>query len=168
LKAPIIVAVIVGAIAAIGPHAGAADTRPAPMATFETADGSAVRLDAFRGKVVLVDFWASWCPPCKTSFPALDNLFQAYESRGLQVFAVNLDERRRDAEAFLHEHPHTMPVVFDARGETPKAFGVRGMPTSFVIDRSGAIRFTHTGYSATIGEQYRQEIDLLLAERVHP
>jgi thiol-disulfide isomerase/thioredoxin len=127
-----------------------------------------VRLDAFRGKVVLIDFWASWCAPCQTSFPALDALFREYESRGVQVLAVNLDERRRDADAFLRERPHTMPVLFDPRGEAPKAFGVKGMPSSFVIDRAGTIRFTHSGYSANVGQQYRQEIDLLLSERARP
>ena len=168
MKTLIIAAAVAGAAVAIGASARGADSRPAPNVALETADGSTVRLDAFRGKVVLVDFWASWCVPCKTSFPALDALYREYESRGLQVLAVNLDERRRDADAFLREHPHTMPVLFDPHGEAPKAFGVKGMPTSFVIDRAGTIRFTHMGYSANIGQQYRQEIDLLLSERARP
>jgi cytochrome c biogenesis protein CcmG/thiol:disulfide interchange protein DsbE len=145
-------------------RAAMADSKAAPNVTFQTADGSSMRLSEYKGRVVLIDFWASWCAPCKTSFPALDALYRAYEPRGLQVLAVNLDERRRDADAFLSEHPHTMPVLFDLHGEAPKAFGVQGMPTSFVIDRTGAIRFTHMGYSANIAQQYRQEIGLLLSE----
>ena len=127
-------------------------------------DGTRVDLASYRGKVVLVDFWASWCPPCKTSFPALDALYRQYESEGLAVLAVNLDERRRDAETFLDAHPHTLTVLFDPKGESAVAFGVKGMPSSFVIDRSGAIRFTHMGYSGNVEESYRREIVQLLAE----
>src|SRR5204862_6504758 len=93
-----------------------AASRTAPDVTLETGSGDAVRLSDFRGKVVLVDFWASWCVPCKTSFPALDALYREYRSRGVEVLAVNLDERRRDADAFLDEFPHTMSVLFDPKG----------------------------------------------------
>src|SRR5204863_9604836 len=113
---------------------------------------------------VLIDFWASWCIPCKTSFPALDTLYREYQPRGLEVLAVNLDERRRDADTFLAARPHTMPVLFDPKGVSPLAFAVRGMPSSFLIDRAGNIRFTHMGYSESIGEQYRWEIAQLVAE----
>ena len=164
MRSPTASAILLTGLTLVVGRAAIADSRAAPNVTFQAADGSSVRLSEYKGRVVLIDFWASWCAPCKTSFPALDALYRAYESRGLQVLAVNLDERRRDADAFLRDHSHSMPVVFDLRGEAPKAFGVQGMPTSFVIDRTGAIRFTHTGYSANIGQQYRQEIDLLLSE----
>jgi cytochrome c biogenesis protein CcmG/thiol:disulfide interchange protein DsbE len=143
----------------------AADIRPAPNVTLQDAQGATVRLADYKGKVVLIDFWASWCIPCRTSFPALDALYREYQPRGLEVLAVNLDERRRDADTFLATRPHTMPVLFDARGASPLAFAVRGMPSSFLIDRAGHIRFTHMGYSDNIGEQYRREIAQLIAER---
>ena len=96
-----------------------------------------VRMADAKGKVTLVDFWASWCPPCKESFPALDLIQRDYRARGVEVIAVNVDERQKDADAFLAAHPHQMLVVFDPQGESPKAFQVRGMPSSFVIDRQG-------------------------------
>jgi thiol-disulfide isomerase/thioredoxin len=138
--------------------------KPAPAVQLRLADGTLVRVQDYKGRVILVDFWASWCPPCKTSFPALDALYQQYRQRGLEVFAVNVDERRKDADTFLAEHPHVMPVVFDAKGESAKAFAIQGMPSSVIIDRQGNIRFTHTGYSAKVLDSYRTEIDLLLRE----
>jgi thiol-disulfide isomerase/thioredoxin len=154
--------IIAAAVAvAIGAAVRAADSRPAPNVTLEAADGSAVRVDAFRGKVVLIDFWASWCVPCKTSFPALDALYREYESRGLQVLAVNLDERRRDADLFLRDRPHTMPSSSTCTARRRRRSASRD--AELVRGRSGrTIRFTHMGYSANIGQQYRREIDLLL------
>jgi thiol-disulfide isomerase/thioredoxin len=136
----------------------------APRIALQTSDGTTVELASYQGKVLLVDFWASWCTPCKTSFPALDALFREYASRGLEVVAINLDERRRDADAFLGDHPHQMTVLFDPKGASPVAFGVKGMPSSFLIDKAGNIRFTHMGYSGNVAESYRREIAQLLAE----
>jgi len=143
----------------------AASSKAAPDVTLHTAEGTAVQLADFKGKVLLVDFWASWCVPCKASFPALDAIYREYQPRGFAVLAVNLDEERKNAEAFLAAHPHVMPVLFDPQGAAPVAFGVKGMPTSFVIDKTGAIRFTHQGYSGNIDLSYRQEIAQLLSER---
>jgi peroxiredoxin len=103
--------------------------------------------------------------PCKASFPALDRIYREYRPRGVDVLAVNVDEERRSADAFLSEHPHEMPVLFDPKGAAPAAFGVKGMPTSFVIDKTGAIRFTHTGYTDGVDVAYRQELAQLISER---
>jgi thiol-disulfide isomerase/thioredoxin len=138
--------------------------KPAPDVTFQTAQGTASRLTEHKGHVTLVDFWASWCEPCKKSFPALDTLSRQLQPRGLDVLAVNLDERRRDADAFLNARLHTMTILFDPKGAAPQAFGVQGMPSSFLIDRAGVIRFTHMGYSGDVEEQYRREILQLLSE----
>jgi cytochrome c biogenesis protein CcmG/thiol:disulfide interchange protein DsbE len=143
----------------------AGPSRLAPNVMLQSADGSSVELSTYRGKVLLVDFWASWCLPCKTSFPALDSLYQEYQPRGLEVLAVNLDERRADAAAFLGVHPHRLTVLFDPKGASPVAFGVKGMPSSFLIDKAGTIRFTHMGYSSNVDDSYRREIAQLLAER---
>ena len=144
--------------------AAAAPTQSLPRVALQTADGTTVQLASYQGKVLLVDFWASWCAPCKVSFPALDALFREYAPRGLAVVAVNLDERRRDADAFLGDHPHQLTVLFDPKGASPAAFGVKGMPSSFLIDKAGNIRFTHMGYSGNVDESYRREIAQLLAE----
>ena len=156
----------VAALVVLAPKwtAGAVSTHT-PNVVLQQADGTPVPLAAYEGKVLLVDFWASWCVPCKTSFPALDAIYREYQPRGLEVLAVNLDEERRSADAFLSVHPHRMSVLFDPRGTAPVAFGVKGMPSSFVIDRTGTIRFTHMGYSGDVDVRYRQEITQLLSER---
>ena len=154
-------ATVLGRGAVAAPVAAAA-----PAVQWSGPNGSVVRLADTKGKVVLVDFWASWCPPCKESFPALDTIQRDYRARGVEVIAVNVDERRQAAEAFLVAHPHQLLVVFDPHGESPKEFKVRGMPSSFVLDRRGDIRFSHQGYSQGVDAAYRRELDGLLAETV--
>lgn len=153
-----------GALTAASDRVSAAASKPAPDITLHNAAGEAIHLSDVRGKVVLVDFWASWCPPCQTSFPALDALYREYRERGVEVLAINVDEKRRDADAFLDCHSHALTVLFDPKGASPLAFGVKGMPSSFLIDREGNIRFTHMGYSGNVDESYRRELAQLLSE----
>ncbi|HXB54054.1 MAG TPA: TlpA disulfide reductase family protein [Vicinamibacteria bacterium] len=147
---------------------GTAGARPtpttAPTLELTTLEGKTVRLADFKGRVLLVDIWASWCGPCKSSFPSLDALYLELHPLGLDLLAVNVDERRRDADEFLSHHPHQMPVVLDPQGRVPEAFGAEAMPSSFLIDRSGNIRFRHAGYSPASLPVYRQEIARLLEE----
>jgi len=144
---------------------GAPALRAAPDLALPNADGTTIRLSAQKGKVVLVDFWASWCAPCKTSIPALDALYREYQPHGFEVLAINLDEQRRAADSFLSDRQYLMTVLFDPNGASPTAFDVKGMPSSFLIDKAGNIRFVHMGYSAAVDESYRREIAQLLAER---
>jgi cytochrome c biogenesis protein CcmG/thiol:disulfide interchange protein DsbE len=156
-------AIVLGLLAAR--VTASSDVHHAPAVQLRLADGTTVQPATYTGKVLLVDFWASWCVPCKTAFPALDALYRQYRDQGLQVVAVNLDERQKDADTFLAAHPHVMPIAFDPKGESAQAFALRGMPSSVLIDRSGNIRFTHMGYSTNVLDRYRDEIRLLLAER---
>jgi len=159
---PILVAV---AVVAAAQCLVASVSTSAPDVVLQGPAGAPVRVSDYKGKVLLVDFWASWCVPCKASFPALDAIYREFQPKGLEVLAVNLDEQRRSADAFLAQHPHRMAVLFDPKGVAPEAFGVKGMPTSFLIDKTGAIRFTHTGYSGNVDVSYRREIAQLLGEQ---
>jgi thiol-disulfide isomerase/thioredoxin len=141
-----------------------ANERPAPSLKLRSVDGSTVELKALHGKVLLVDFWASWCVPCKAVFPALNGLHREFTAKGVEVLAINVDERHRDADAFLAETPHTLRVLLDPKMAAADAFRVRAIPTAFLIDRAGRIRYTHAGYTAEAIETFRAEIATLLGE----
>jgi cytochrome c biogenesis protein CcmG/thiol:disulfide interchange protein DsbE len=107
-----------------------------------------------RGKVVVVDFWASWCVPCRRSFPWLNAMRQKYGDRGLVIVGVNVDRERRDADGFLAETPATFDIVFDPAGHLPKEYGVMGMPSSFVFDREGRLVARHVGFQNGKRDEY--------------
>lgn len=152
------------ASAAIGASRALGPGQPAPEVRLPDADGHILSLGELRGNVVLVDFWASWCGPCATAFPAVDNLYRTLHDRGFEVMAINLDEKRRDADAFLKDRGHAMPVLFDPKGTSARAFALDGMPTSFLIGRDGRVRFVHVGYNSKTPGAYQAEIEQLLAE----
>ncbi len=120
--------------------------KPAPSFTLPTRDGGTVCSDSLRGKVVYVDFWASWCTPCRRSFPWLESLHERYAGKGLVIVAIDLDKHREDADAFLAKYPSPFTVAFDPAGRIAEAFKVSVMPSSFVIDSTGAIVIAHAGF----------------------
>jgi peroxiredoxin len=118
-----------------------------------------------RRQVVLLDFWASWCAPCKASFPEMEKLYKLYGQRGFTIVAVSVDEKRENMDRFVRSMKSSFPVVRDADQKLVAAADVQTMPTSFLIDRSGRVRFVHSGFRGdqTVKE-YRQEIETLLKE----
>lgn len=109
--------------------------------------------DLAGAKIVIVDFWASWCAPCKASFPVYDQLQKEYGARGVRVVAVNVDQNGRQMDAFLKKQPVSFAVVRDAQARLVAQVRVPTMPTSFVIDAKGVVRFVHTGFH---GEETRK------------
>ena len=138
--------------------------KPAPAVTFTTLDGKAVHMADLHGKVVLVDFWASWCVPCRKSFPEIEGLHREFASKGLVVLAVTVDEERKSAETFLEMFPHTMTVVADPKGTIAEAFKVNAMPSTMIVDRAGNIRYAHKGYTDKVLASFRSQIVQLLGE----
>jgi cytochrome c biogenesis protein CcmG/thiol:disulfide interchange protein DsbE len=121
-------------------------------------------LDAYPGKVVLVDFWASWCSPCLHSFPWMNELQRRHGAEGLVIVAVNVDQDRALADAFLAKVPAQFRVEYDTQGALARQFGVQAMPTSFLIDRDGQIRLRHAGFKEKQREEREAEIVQLLKE----
>jgi cytochrome c biogenesis protein CcmG/thiol:disulfide interchange protein DsbE len=124
-------------------------------------------LSAYRGKVVYVDFWASWCGPCRESFPWLDGLVREYSSQNFVVIGVNVDKDRDRAERFLNETPADFPIIYDPHGDLATAYKVAGMPSAILIDRTGHVRFQHAGFSAKQKGLYEEQLQTLLAETAH-
>jgi cytochrome c biogenesis protein CcmG/thiol:disulfide interchange protein DsbE len=126
---------------------------------------SSVDLHGFQGRVVYLDFWASWCGPCRQSFPWMESMKSTYGGQGLEIIAINLDGNRADAEKFLKRFLPTFDVRFDPKGEIAEFYKVRDMPSSVLIDRHGVTRFIHAGFRPIDGPAYESQMRELLAEK---
>lgn len=155
LKSRGIIAVFV---AVLLPQVVAADI-PAIAPNFELpGQHQSIKLSDFSGKIVYLDFWASWCKPCLKSFPWMDSIQEKYQQDGLVVIAVNLDREQQQAKRFLAERSPKFQVAFDQQGETPRAYQLKGMPTSYLIDRNGRIISTHIGFNDSKKDHYENMI----------
>jgi thiol-disulfide isomerase/thioredoxin len=120
---------------------------PAQAPAFDLPGRSGrVSLEALRGKVVYVDFWASWCGPCRSSFPWLTAMHNRYAAKGLVIVAINLDKDRDAADQFLEQYPAPFLVAFDPAGKSAEAFNVPAMPTSYLISPEGRIVHADAGF----------------------
>jgi len=147
------------ALAAL-PKVGAA----APDFAAKSNSGRNVRLSELRGQVVLVNFWATWCSPCRQELPLLNKIYTQYRSAGFMLLAVNVDDNRRDAEAMLKRLDLRFPTLFDGNKSVAKLYGVDTMPATLVIDRDGRVRFVHRGYYDGYERKYEQQVRELLKE----
>lgn len=123
-----------------------------------------VGLAQFKGKVIYLDFWASWCAPCRISFPLLNQLHQKLKAQGFEVIAINLDEDKANAEKFLSAFPVNFTVLRDSHGEWADRYVVESMPTSFIIDRQGIIQVIHHGFTSDDINELEQKIVTLLSK----
>jgi cytochrome c biogenesis protein CcmG/thiol:disulfide interchange protein DsbE len=120
-------------------------------------------LDQFKGKVVVIDFWASWCGPCRQSFPWLNAISQKYRHKGLVVVGVNVDRERADADRFLKEVPANFPIIYDSSGSLAAQYRVEGMPSSFVLAPDGHVLSTHVGFKSSARAEREAEVEQALA-----
>ena len=130
-------------------------------ASAETPD---LKLEQYRGKVVYLDFWASWCRPCRHSFPWMNDMQKKYGADGLVIVAVNLDEQQADAVKFLHQTPADFTIVYDPQGKLAEQYQIIGMPSSFIIGRDGQVVKKHQGFFDDSPQKYEAELRELLGK----
>jgi len=123
---------------------------------------NALNLGDYQGKVVVLDFWASWCVPCRRSFPWMNEMQHKYADDGLVVIAVNLDNQASDAEAFLQHYPADFAVYYDHERQLAGQYGVEAMPSSFLVGRDGTVVERHLGFQSGKTEDYEAAIVALL------
>ncbi len=132
--------------------------------TLKSAGGSNIRLSEYRGQVVLLNFWASWCGPCRQEFPHLDDLHQKYAGLGFTVFGVNVERDRASADRVLRDIPVTFPVLFDDNNQVSELYNVDAMPMTVLVDRAGVIRYLHRGYRPGYEMAYDKQVRALVKE----
>ena len=132
--------------------------------TLKSASGENIRLSEYRGQVVLINFWASWCGPCRQEMPHLDAIHKKYEPLGFTVFGVNVEQDRKMADKILRDIPVSFPILFDDNNQVSELYDVDAMPVTVMVDRNGEIRFMHRGYKPGYEEEYERQVRTLVKE----
>jgi peroxiredoxin len=144
--------------------AAGGDTGPAPAFSLATVSGEQATLSQYKGQVVLVNFWATWCGPCQQEMPLLEQMYKKYQPAGFTLIGVNVDKEASPVKALLARRPVSFPVLLDPANEVSKAYHVDEMPSSVIIDRKGQIRYIHRGYKPGDENEYQDRIRQLIRE----
>lgn len=136
----------------------------APNFTLKSNTGKNIKLSELRGQVILLNFWASWCGPCRQEMPLLENLQKRYSALGFTVLGVNVEEDSRQAKTLLKDIPVSFPILFDTSNKVSKQYKVSAMPSTVMIDRNGNMRYLHKGYKPGDEAQYKKWVKKLIKE----
>jgi peroxiredoxin len=159
-----IVALVFSALAASSLAASSLEGQTAPDFALRSASGDNLRLSEYRGNVVMINFWATWCGPCRQEMPLLDELYNRYERVGFNLLGVNIDDDSNRAMQMIEELGVGFPVLFDDRKEVSKLYDVEAMPVTVIVDRQGTVRYVHHGYKPGYEDKYLDQIRTLLRE----
>jgi peroxiredoxin len=142
---------------------GVADVR-APAFSLQSVSGGSVSLAQFKGDVVMINFWASWCGPCRQEMPLLDSIYKQYRDMGFTLLGVNVEPDAGSADAWLKKTPVSYPILFDPKSQVSQLYQVQAMPTTVIIDRQGIVRYVHSGYLPGDENQYMNSIRSLIVQ----
>lgn len=151
-----------GIVFALG--ALASGPKPAPDFVLKSLSGDNVRLSELHGEVVMINFWASWCGPCRQELPHLDALYKRYESLGFTLLGVNVEKEPRAAVRLLKDIPVSFPVLLDSENSVSELYDVIAMPSTVLIDRDGKVRHVHNGYKPGYEDIYQDQVRGLIRE----
>jgi peroxiredoxin len=155
---------LVSVVAATSLASSGLEGQAAPDFALKSSSGENLRLSEYRGDVVMINFWATWCGPCRQEMPLLDELYTRYERVGFNLLGVNIDDDSRRAMQMIEELGVSFPVLFDARKEVSKLYEVDAMPVTVLVDREGNVRYVHHGYKPGYEEKYLDQVRSLLRE----
>lgn len=160
---PLVISLLIIVFSTYG-YAEEIDKRPAPDFTLKSNTGSNIRLAEQRGNVVMLNFWASWCTPCRQEMPHLNALSEQYSALGFKLLGINVDENPQAANRAIDELKVAFPVLFDSDSSTADLLAVDAMPTTIIIDKDGNIRHWHRGYQSGYEVSYAKQIAQLIRE----
>lgn len=152
------------AAAAAGSGGALTSGAPAPGFQLPSLAGASVSLDDYRGQVVVLNFWASWCGPCRKEMPILEQVHKQYKAKGMTLVGINVEPESADALKFLKSTPVSFPILFDRDSAVSKQYQVQGMPNTVILDRTGKVRYVHRGYQPGAENTYLDEIRTLIRE----
>ena len=160
----ILLGAVLGVFAVSSLAASDLSGQPAPDFSLKSSTGENLRLSEYRGDVVMINFWATWCGPCRQEMPLLDDLFDRYNRVGFNLLGVNIDDDSRRAMQMVEDLGVSFPVLFDDSKKVSKLYQVEAMPVTVIVDREGTVRYVHHGYKPGYEEHYMTEIRSLLRE----
>lgn len=153
-------------LATISSHSSAvvSTQTAAPDFTLKSNQGSNMRLNELQGEVVMINFWASWCGPCRKEMPLLNSLYEKYQDLGFTILGVNVEADATKANKIISDLGVNFPILYDNNSDVSKKYGVDSMPATVVVDRDGKVRYVHRGYKSGDEEKYRDVIKALVRE----
>jgi peroxiredoxin len=158
------IAAIVTALTLSLPALAATPTGPAPAFTLASRGGQDVSLAQYKGQVVMLNFWASWCGPCRQEMPLLESIYKKYNKMGFTMLGVNVEPDSNAANDWLKATPVSFPILYDRDSKVSKLYDVAGMPSTVIIDRTGKLRVLHRGYKPGDENEYLDSIRTLIRE----
>jgi peroxiredoxin len=154
----------IAALAIALPALAVSSSAPAPDFALEARGGKTINLSQYKGQVVMINFWATWCGPCRQEMPLLESIYKKYNKMGFTLLGVNVEPDSKPAEEWLKQTPVSFPVLFDKESKVSTLYKVSGMPSTVIVDRKGNVRVIHRGYKPGDENEYLNSIRTLVRE----